>query len=566
MIYKKISSKIYLDTEPPSTDKPEAYINNSLKLVVTCKQKDSGSGIGKILYGYKEKGSSSGYTWKENLNNVKLETNKTYSIKTRATDKTGNTSDSLDIEIDSPVQITRSIPNSPLLATGMKAIVWDGTLTRPGNEIEIDPTTWETSEGVKTTWYNYVLGNNTVDSRNSIWANAKTPDGSYWVWIPSFAYRIIYYTDAERKSIKGYYQNSVAGPGYFLQDGTTSADSPSSVKSKNMKIDLIFLNGGASLAQYKEENLETKVVNVKALPTEYIIHPAFKTKTSDNNSLGSWKNDISGIWVAKFEASRGDATYSSAGISGEIKSVPNVISISNITVSEAYDYSREMYNKIYGISNINNSKSHLIKNSEWGAVAYLAYSAYGRNGNDISSNNSLDYITGGGSSAGSSYTYSKDSFIGEYSYDAMDTGSNKPGMYSSTTGNVYGVYDLVGGTSEFVSSYLESSTSSGSSLVQTSNPELRAVYSAASSGTQLDNYNEHGIDIYGDATFETSVISQNKVSSVGNANSVYPIASKPFIVRGGAVNDSDLGVFVFNSSNGTRNGKYGFRPVIVVEN
>ena len=35
-----------------------------------------------------------------------------------------------------------------------------------------------------------------------------------------------------------------------------------------------------------------------------------------------------------------------------------------------------------------------MKNSEWGAVAYLAHSQYGRNGHEITINNSSNFITG----------------------------------------------------------------------------------------------------------------------------------------------------------------------------
>ena len=54
----------------------------------------------------------------------------------------------------------------------------------------------------------------------------------------------------------------------------------------------------------------------------------------------------------------------------------------------------------------------MMKNMEWGAVAYLTHSNYGRNGNKIYINNSSDFITGnsGGSTsasdkAGTTYAY-----------------------------------------------------------------------------------------------------------------------------------------------------------------
>ncbi|MEI3395249.1 MAG: hypothetical protein V8R82_06080 [Clostridia bacterium] len=85
--------------------------------------------------------------------------------------------------------------NSPKLMKGMTGVYWDET----GKEVEV------TSENAKN-WYNY-------DKQK--WANAKTKDGSYWVWIPRYAYQIesgCYTNTAGKISIK------------FLQ-GTSNKDS-----------------------------------------------------------------------------------------------------------------------------------------------------------------------------------------------------------------------------------------------------------------------------------------------------------------------------------------------------
>ena len=64
--------------------------------------------------------------------------------------------------------------NSPQLLEGMTPVYWD----EEGNEYEIsinsNQTEWEK-------WYNYYANK---------WANAKTKDGSYWVWIPRYEYKI----------------------------------------------------------------------------------------------------------------------------------------------------------------------------------------------------------------------------------------------------------------------------------------------------------------------------------------------------------------------------------------
>ena len=63
---------------------------------------------------------------------------------------------------------------------------------------------------------------------------------------------------------------------------------------------------------------------------------------------------------------------------------PNVYSWRRIQIANAfytsYDYNRDL-------------DSHMMKNTEWGAVAYLSHSAYG-SATKVRINNNLDYITG----------------------------------------------------------------------------------------------------------------------------------------------------------------------------
>ena len=84
---------------------------------------------------------------------------------------------SLEQQIDEALGQTYIIEkgvNKPVLTTGMKAIKF------------IDPT--ESSKGEvrdssvdETDWYDY---------NAKKWANAQTEDGSMWVWIPRYAYRV----------------------------------------------------------------------------------------------------------------------------------------------------------------------------------------------------------------------------------------------------------------------------------------------------------------------------------------------------------------------------------------
>ena len=282
--------------------------------------------------------------------------------------------------------------------------------------------------------YSYVEDNN-----KSEWANAKvTIDGvdSYFVWIPRYAYKINYNE-----------------PGNISAGGT---------------IDVKFLKGTSNIAadgtvcKYADDSSLNK-------ETDYIIHPAF----TSNVNLGGWRNELTGIWVGKYESSHSDATASEIGSSEKWKIQPNVKLARNIKIGDMYNYAREYSEDL---------NSHMVKNSEWGAVAYLTYSQYGRNGQDVSRNENSNMLTAGG-----------------------DMASN---INQSSTGNVYGIYDLSGGAYEYVAAYYNGSNSSklkdnGESFVsaQGNSTEYVTVYT----GTDINqNY------IVGDATYETNGWESNR--------------------------------------------------------
>lgn len=71
-----------------------------------------------------------------------------------------------------------------------------------------------------------------------------------------------------------------------------------------------------------------------------------------------------------------------------------------------------------------------MKNVEWGAISYLLNSKYGKN-TDITINDNSEYYTGGGI---------------ETAYISN--------VAQSTTGNIYGVYDMSGGLWEYTAAYV----------------------------------------------------------------------------------------------------------------
>lgn len=139
---------------------------------------------------------------------------------------------------------------------------------------------------------------------------------------------------------------------------------------------------------------------------------------------GGWDSQLSGFWVGKYVASNiKEISNMVSDNSGKIKLIPaarywKFINIANC-YNESYNYDRE-------------KESHLIKNSERGAVAYLTHSKYGRNAVAISPNNNNDGYTGGSTDLATVY------------------GAN---VNQSSTGNVYGIYDLYGYTYEYIAAY-----------------------------------------------------------------------------------------------------------------
>ena len=364
--------------------------------------------------------------------------------------------------------------NTPKLGSGMTPIKWNGS-------------NWVETNGSDPEWYDYTAKK---------WANAKTADGSMWVWIPRYAY-----------SITSGYHSSNAGT-----------------------IEVEFMKGLTNETSTGRTTLQNASGQGK-----WNIHPAFNYGTT-----------VSGIWVAKFEASRSNATSSSAGSNNTIKIQPGVQSWRSITVNDIYTNCLN-YNKTLN--------SHMMKNDEWGAVAYLSKSKYGKQNEEVWINNSGSYITG---SAGNSAS------AGSNTGTTNDYTSTQ-GVKASTTGNVYGVYDMSGGAWEYVAGYVNNGngnlTSYGSSLVN-GDAKTKNVYSKASSDSYENNYNANSSK-YGDAVYETSASGSSSTSWYGDY-SYFPYTGDPFFERGGAYNNgTNAGVFCFDSLSGNSYSSYSFRPVLV---
>ena len=269
---------------------------------------------------------------------------------------------------------------------------------------------------------------------------------------------------------------------------------------------------------------------------EWLTHPAF--------TFGD--KELAGIWVGKFETSNTSTLP---------KIVPNASSLRSMNVSAQFNTSRLMTTTLastYGTSI--NDDSHMMKNMEWGAVAYLSSSIYGRYANastcissgcEVWINNNENYTTG---CAGSSVSASSASTC-----NAWNTAT---GVNASTTGNIYGIYDMSGGADEYVmGNYNDTISSAGFSSM----PEAKYYdkYTGTDSNSDFTKYH------LGDATKETL----KTKSTGGNAwygdwsYSVY--SSLPWVFRGGFYDfGTDAGVFSSTCHDGNSSDNLSFRVVL----
>ena len=441
-----------------------------------------------------------------------------------------------------PYFVDKSGANAPILASGMIPVVYDGV-----NE------TWMVADQSKG-WYSY---------QNQIWANAITTSdstlrsaeagtpipmssiNSMWVWIPRYKYQI-----------------------------PSNIGSSSNVTSPP-EIDVVFESGTATTGLYTEIE-----------EYGYYTHPAFQNgttnKTSTDYDRGGWSKELSGIWVGKFETG-GSAT------TPLIK--PDIQSLRSQNVSTQFQTSLKFAggtmntstgtvtfagNSTYGLTST--TDTHMAKNTEWGAVAYLSQSKYGKYGNEnytgsqkeIYINNSSSYYTGrsGGNVAGSTpingtYTnqtsttgynsygfYTYDDYLLSYGTNTKSSKITGKGVGASTTGTIYGIYDMSGGANDDTMSNWNSTLgSSGFSSFPSSK-----YYDKYTTGTNSSTITKEKA-IKGDATYETMSWYSDYASFVSS--------SAPWSCHGGSYINSNGGVFNVGTYYSDAPSNYSMRSVLI---
>ena len=412
------------------------------------------------------------------------------------------------------------------------------------------PTSWVKTTKTDSNWYSYngdtvnapkLVGKMTPIKYNldlpsganktNKWANAITADGSMWVWIPRYAYKITYYTDSN-----------------YTTTSTT--------KTQYGKIDVAFVkyeNGQNTFLNSTDSGtITTDPTSQGAGTTNWLVHPAFV----NNVNNGGWDSELSGIWVGKFETTGAKTTDSEGNVTKVTISVlPGKSALTQMKIKDEYKYAKlATFGENISAQTLG---SHMAKNSEWGVIVYLAYSKYGTNGKDVK-NNGFD-STGG-------TTTQKSIYHSQYE--------------QSTTNNPYGVYDLRGCSSEDVASYVNYEKSH-SDLSDNGGTELGDLYESgeeratstkyktvytASGTSESDSYNL-ALSKKGDAIFETSTTTSAFTSwNNGTGNivpSYFPYDYNIFFIRGGDSTDSYSGMFYFSGSNGGNySAKTSFRMVL----
>ena len=181
---------------------------------------------------------------------------------------------------------------------------------------------------------------------------------------------------------------------------------------------------------------------------QWLTHPAF--------TFGD--TELNGIWVGKFESS---------GATDNITIVPNVSSLGDITIDDMFNASRAIETTAkYGLD-ANTIDTHMMKNMEWGAVAYLSQSKYGKYNNpnytdankEVYINNSSSYITGssGGSpnasSSGRSYAWNVSTKV-----DYVKSGENNQTVNPTVTNDATYPWSLTNGIYKSTTQGVRSST------------------------------------------------------------------------------------------------------------
>ncbi len=476
--------------------------------------------------------------------------------------------------------ITGNLPNPPELYQGMIPVTYDND----GNVYVAN---------VTSDWYNY------QDHR---WGNAVLVDASN----PEIKAKYFNETElrddiaGEQISIEEILQMYVWIPRYKYQLFNVGlSGTPKQII--NIKFEKGTETTGDITCKYTNEGngeITESCLNKEgeeASKGEWYTHPAFTFKGTTEES----GTELPGIWVGKFESS--DPTSENGRKNGnninEVTILPNKTSLIGTDVSTEFYATRKIEEENTSIYNLNSVEidTHMMKNIEWGAVAYLTQSMYGIYKNESTCNiEGMDFnecevwinntVQGAGKTGSVTNNYGGtatgcvgDTVSGLFRWSNDDglpancpDGKkwNQNGIKSSTTGNMYGVYDMSGGAFDRVMS----------AIVTQSNGELYI----SRTGFQTNTLPESKYyDMYtfsdenftyerghlGDATRETLLIFGNTKGGWNLDYAYFPYVTPSFwFNRGGGYGEGRAaGIFSLYAGEGGLNFYGSFRVVLTAQ-
>ncbi|OLA94076.1 MAG: hypothetical protein BHW63_00420 [Mycoplasma sp. CAG:611_25_7] len=429
---------------------------------------------------------SSGYLSYYNVNSSSMAVRPTLYLKSevRITEGDGTSSNPYKLSISKNEDTSGA--NAPVLASNMIPVYYDAT-TKAWKKADVK------NKAIENRWYNY---------ENHIWANAVTVKeanrqtylnasvgtpismddiNTMWVWIPRF--------------------NAVTPSNY---NGGTQA--------KPNAIDVTFV----------KQN-ETAI---------------------DAFTFGD--KQLSGFWYGKFEIGgtlASSCTNETCNVSNIVVK-PNVSSLRSQKVSSFFFASRSMEQAGNSFGFVSSEvDTHMSKNNEWGAVAYLTQSIYGRctsstSCTEVGINNNKSYITGYGAPAGSNDSATNGTYNTSLGKDA------------STTGTIYGIYDMSGGAGECVMGVLaDTNGKPRSGMDSSSNSGFTGMLYEGTTYTGVSFPDSKYYNLYTGSSYTGHALTETKAWYSDTSGSVGTNA--PWFIRSGNYfNSMNAGVFFFNSSIG----------------
>ena len=544
-----------------------------------------------------------------------------------------------------------AICNSPDLKTGMIPVKWDeGKKSWVKAKKDNSGNDWYDYSTSSKKWANVVTVKETGTKTRQQYmdADAETPIAedditTMFVWIPRYAYKIVkgYHstgngevsikwlvgtTDAAVDGTTGIKRTSQTDKNYVVHPAFTNdtslggsgkevegfwvgkfeSSNVNAVKDNaNMNKNTIDENTLYGIGDKETVTIRPNVTSWRAISVSNIMQKS-QNMTKANNIHGLSSSDTTTTmmqnsqWGAvayltqsdygNMQKSDGDSgVWNNSYTEGFTKSGNNAWGVNNycVTLTGMSGSSRDSYSDYYATVKENGKNI----DKENGTITIRSVTRYrvekkDEKGNTVHDDNgnivydtdaSGNYIFDDSKDVNRNYTY--------YRY-YTETGKN-----ASTTRTIYGVYDMAGGSWEYMANSIEEGNGNVTELRKYL-PNFATIYKGNSddgkiTGTQTDdglgrlaNYKANK-EMYGDAVWETSCANQkgtdkdksngitdsdgeryNAGSSWNGDYSSFPRRVYPFFARGGNFgSSSNAGVFCFSSGYGGSSYYNGFRVV-----